>query len=66
MEIGKVLRYVLTLRLVELSYAGTSKWGKSQTITDFKNKLEFWDRLKQKHDWENEDLDWATVRLRRN
>ena len=24
---------------------------------DFKNKLEFWDRLKQKYDWENEDLD---------
>ena len=24
---------------------------------DFKNKLEFWDRLKQKYDWQNEDLD---------
>ena len=32
-------------------------WGKSQKNTDFKNKLEFWDRLKQKYYWENEDLD---------
>ena len=32
-------------------------WGKSQKNGDFKNKLEFWDRLKQKFDWKNEDLD---------
>ena len=32
-------------------------WGKSQKNTDFKNKLEFQDWLKQKYDWENEDLD---------
>ena len=30
---------------------------KSQKNADFKNKLEFWDRLKQKYDWENDDLD---------
>ena len=31
--------------------------GKSQNNADFKKKLEFWDRLKQKYDWENYDLD---------
>ena len=34
-------------------------WGESQKNTDFKNKLEFWDRLKQKYDWENEDLNFG-------
>eukprot|EP00957_Ditylum_brightwellii_P180665 13762660-Ditylum_brightwellii.AAC.1 len=24
---------------------------------DFKNKLEFWDHLKQKYSWKNDDLD---------
>ena len=28
-----------------------------QKNANFKNRLEFWDRLKQKYDWENEDLD---------
>ena len=32
-------------------------WGKSQKNTDFKNKLEFRDRMKNKYEWENEDLD---------
>ena len=32
-------------------------WGKSQKNSDFKDKLEFWDRMKQKFDQENEDLD---------
>ena len=32
-------------------------WGNSQKNTDFKNKVEFWDRLKQKFDRENDDLD---------
>ena len=32
-------------------------WGKSQKNADFKNTLEFWDCLKQKYSWENEDLD---------
>ena len=34
-----------------------NNWGKSQKNADFKNKLELWDRLKQKCDWENDDLD---------
>ena len=33
-----------------------NNWGKSQKNADFKNKLELWDRLKQKYDWENDDL----------
>ena len=31
--------------------------GKLQKTAGFKNKLEFWDRMKNKYDWENEDLD---------
>ena len=34
-----------------------NNWGKSQKNAGFKNKLELWDRLKQKYDWENDDLD---------
>ena len=34
-----------------------NNWGKSQKKADFKNKLEFWDHLKQRYDWENDDLD---------
>ena len=34
-----------------------NNWGKSQKNADFRNKLEFWDILKQKYDWENDDLD---------
>ena len=32
-------------------------WGKSQNNVNFKNRLDLWDHLKQKYDWENEDLD---------
>ena len=32
-------------------------WGKSQKNANFKNRLEFWDPLKQKFDWDNDDLD---------
>ena len=32
-------------------------WGKLQKNVNFKNRLEFWDRLKQKYDWDNDDLD---------
>ena len=38
-------------------------WGKSQKNTYFKNKLEFWDRLKQKYDWENDDLYVTEVKV---
>ena len=32
-------------------------WGKSQKNADFRNKLEFWDRLKHIYSWDNDDLD---------
>ena len=32
-------------------------WGNPQKTADFNNKLQFWDRMKNKYDWENEDLD---------
>ena len=32
-------------------------WGKSQKNANFKNRLEFWDCLKQKYNWDNDDLD---------
>ena len=31
--------------------------GKSHKTAGFKNKLEFWDRMKNIYNWENEDLD---------
>jgi hypothetical protein len=34
-----------------------NNWGKSQKNEDFRNKLKFWDYLKQKYSWENDDLD---------
>ena len=34
-----------------------NNWGKSQKNAYFKNNLEFWEGLKQKYDWENDDLD---------
>ena len=43
--------------LLGLAIQVINNWGKSQKNADFKKKLEFWDRLKQKYDWENEDLD---------
>ena len=34
-----------------------NNWGKSQKNVNLKNRFEFWDCLKQKYNWENEDLD---------
>eukprot|EP00957_Ditylum_brightwellii_P165894 12630193-Ditylum_brightwellii.AAC.1 len=34
-----------------------NNWGKSKKKKNFRNKLEFWDRLKQKYSWVNDDLD---------
>ena len=31
-------------------------WGKLQKNANFKKRLEFWDRLNQKYDWENEEF----------
>ena len=33
-----------------------NSWGKSQKNAGFKNKLEIWDCMKNKYDWDNKDL----------
>ena len=56
---GKVVlrRVIKVLPMPDSIIEVLNNWGKSQKNTDFKNKFEFWDRLKRKYDWENEDLD---------
>ena len=59
LETGRVVlrRNIKVLPMPYSNIQVINDWGKSQKNTDFKNKLEFWDRLKQKYDWENKDLD---------
>ena len=59
LKTGRVLlrRVIKVLPMPDSVIKVINDWGKSQTNADFKNKLEFWDRLKQKYDWENDDLD---------
>ena len=59
LETGRVVirRNIKVLPMPDSVIQVINNQGKSQKNTDFKNKLEFWDRLKQKYDWENEDLD---------
>ena len=38
-------------------------WGNLQKTVGIKNKLEFWDRMKNKYDWDNEDLDVSDVKV---
>ena len=59
LETGRVVlrRNIKVLPIPDSVIQVINDWGKSQKNTDFKNKLEFWDRLKNKYDWENEDLD---------
>ena len=59
LETGRVVlrRNIKVLPMPDSVIQVINDWGKSQKNTDVKNKLEFWDRLKQKYDWENEDLD---------
>ena len=59
LETGKVVfrRTITRLPMPTSIIQVINNWGKSQKNTKFKNKLEFWDRLKQKYDWENDDLD---------
>ena len=59
LETGRVVlrRNIKVLPMPDSVIQVINDWGKARKNTDFKNKLEFWDRLKQKHDWENEDLD---------
>ena len=59
LETGKmVLRRTITrLTMLERVINIINDWGKSQKNAGFKNKLEFWYRMKNKYDWENEYLD---------
>ena len=53
-----VLRRTITrLPMSERVIKVINDWGKSQKTAGFKNKLEFWYNMKNKYDWENEDLD---------
>ena len=76
-ETGRVLKYVLTLKLAkwvldaksrsclcrQAWYRSSTTLGKSQKNAHFKNKLELWDRLKQKYDWDKDDLDVTEVKV---
>ena len=53
-----VLRRTITrLPISERVIKVINDWGKSQKTAGFKNKLEFWDHMKNKYYWENEELD---------
>ena len=59
LETGKVVlrRTITILPMPDPVISSINDWGKSQKNAGFKNKLELWDRMKNKYDWENEDLD---------
>ena len=44
---GTITRLPMPTSIIQV----VNNWGKSQKNADFKNKLEFWDRLNQKYDW---------------
>ena len=58
LETGKVVfrRTITRLPIPTSIIQVINNWGKSQENADFKNKLELWDRLKKKYDWDNDDL----------
>ena len=66
LETGRVvlIRVIRVLPMPDSVIQVINNWGKSQKNVDFKNKLEFWDRLKQKYDWENEDLDFGNGKVK--
>ena len=59
LETGRVVisRNIKVLPMPDSGIQVINDWGKSQKNTDFKNKLEFRDQMKNKYEWENEDLD---------
>ena len=65
LETGSVLsrRTIKRLPMIDCVIKVINNWGKSQKNTNFKNRLEFWDRLKQKFDWEEEDLDMSNSKV---
>ena len=65
LETGKaVLRRVIRiLPMPESVICVVSEWGEIPKNPAFKNKFESWDCLKQKYDWENDDLDMGDGKL---
>ena len=63
LETGRVVlrRNIKVLPLPDCIIQVIKEWGKSQKNTDFKNKLEFWDRLKQKYDFPQSLITWITL-----
>ena len=59
LETDKVVlrRTIARFPMPERTIKIINDWGKSQKTAGFKNKLEFWYNMKNKYDWENEDLD---------
>ena len=59
LEAGKVLlrRAITRLSIPDRVIKIINNWVKSQKNAGFKNKLEFWYRMKNIYDWENEYLD---------
>ena len=59
LETGKVVlrRTITRLPIPERVIKIINDWVKLQKTAGFKNKLEFWGRMKNKYDWDNEDLD---------
>ena len=53
LETGKVVfrRTITRLPMPTSIIQVIKSWGKLQKNSDFKKKLEFWDRLKKKYDW---------------
>ena len=58
LETGKVVlrRTITRLPMPEHFIKVIIDWVKSQKTAGFKKNLEIWDRMKNKYDWENEDL----------
>ena len=68
LETGRVIlrRVIKVLPMPDSMIKMINDWGKSQKNADFRNKLEFWDRLKQKYSWTMMIWIWMMVKLRRN
>ena len=65
LETGKVvLRQKITILPIPKRFIKViNDWQNSQNTAGFKNNLEFWNRMKNKYDWEKEDLDVSDVKV---
>ena len=68
LETGRVVlrRVIKVLPMPDSIIKIINDWGKSQKNADFRNKLEFWDHLKQKIRGTMIIWIWMMVKLRRN